>query len=56
MVSIIPHCKNEILSAKNNGFFKHPALFATLFSVGSSGKLRIKSIHKGREDPVEYGY
>ena len=31
MVSFIPHCMNEIFSAKNNGFFEHPALFATLF-------------------------
>ena len=31
MVSFIPHCMNEILSAKNNGFFEHLALFATLF-------------------------
>ena len=31
MVSFIPHCKNEIFSAKNSGFFEHPALFATLF-------------------------
>ena len=30
MVSFIPHCVNEIFSAKNNGFFEHPALFATL--------------------------
>ena len=30
MVSFIPHCMNEILNAKN-GFFEHPALFATLF-------------------------
>ena len=31
MVSFIPHCMNEFLSAKNDGFFEHPALFATLF-------------------------
>ena len=31
MVSFIPHCMNEFLSAKNNGFFEHPALFATHF-------------------------
>ena len=34
---------NEILSAKNNGFFEHPALFATL----------LRSVHKGREDPAK---
>ena len=53
MVSFIPHCMNEFLSAKNNGFFEHPALFAMHFRFFSSGKLRIKSIHSGREDPVE---
>ena len=31
MVSFIPHCMNEFLSAKNNGFFDHPALFAMHF-------------------------
>ena len=31
MVSFIPRCMNEILSPKNNGFFEHPAHFATLF-------------------------
>ena len=31
MVSFVPHCMNEILRAKNDGFCEHPALFATLF-------------------------
>ena len=31
MVSFIPHCMNEIFSAKNNGFFEHLALFPMLF-------------------------
>ena len=31
MVSFIPHCMNEIFSAKIMGFFEPPALFAMLF-------------------------
>ena len=31
MVSFIPHCMNEIVSTKNNGFFEQPAFVAMLF-------------------------
>ena len=40
------------LARKIMGFWA-PGSLCHAFSVGSSGKLRIKSIHKGREGPVE---
>ena len=40
------------LAQKIMGFWA-PGSLCHSFSVGSGGKLRIKSIHKGREDPVE---
>ena len=52
MVSNIPHYMNEILCAQKNVFFE-PGSLCHAFSIASSGKLRIKSIHKGRGVPVE---
>ena len=56
MVSFIPHCINEILSAKKIMGFLSTQLSLPRFFGRSSRKLRIKSIHKGREDPVECCY
>ena len=52
LVSFVPHCMNEISSAKKWAFWA-PVSLCHSFSVGSGGKLRMKSVHEGREDPVE---
>ena len=55
MVSFIPHCMNEFLSAKIMGFLSTRLSLPRIFGR-FEWKMRIKSIHNGREDPVEDCY
>ena len=52
MASFIPHCMNEFLSAKIMGFLSTRLSLSRIFGR-FEWKLRIKSIHIGREDHVE---